>query len=120
MLCISPLSIWLSQVTSYEIRGGRSGTQTDLPPDLLGLPLVIAIIPLIHTHLSQLSEACDTPNQAAHYHILGLFSWLLNCQRVQKLAFQKNIILKHAGPPTSTIGSRTNGMFFSHFLPNIQ
>jgi hypothetical protein len=36
-----------------------------------GSPLIITIPPLLHTHLSQPHEVCDSPDQAAHYHTLG-------------------------------------------------
>jgi hypothetical protein len=37
-----------------------------------GFPLIIVILSLLPTRLSQSPEACYIPKQAAHYHILGL------------------------------------------------
>jgi hypothetical protein len=37
-----------------------------------GFPLIIVILPFIHTHLSPLPELCDSPDQAAQYHILKI------------------------------------------------
>jgi hypothetical protein len=31
--------------------------------------LLIVIKPLLHAHLSPLPDMCDSPDQAAHYHI---------------------------------------------------
>jgi hypothetical protein len=82
--CISPLSIWFSAgwlharfvvTVKWNLNTSSQG--------LLCLPLVFTILPLLHTHLSPLSEACDTRKQAAHYHILGLS----NCHRAKELAF---------------------------------
>jgi hypothetical protein len=58
-----------SRVISCEIRGGRSGT---FLTELLRFPLPISIPPLLHTHLSHPPAVCDSPDQAAHYHILSL------------------------------------------------
>jgi hypothetical protein len=39
--------------------------------EVLLLSPVSIIPPLFPTHLSQPHEACDSPDQAAHYHTLG-------------------------------------------------
>jgi hypothetical protein len=38
----------------------------------VGFPLLSIIPPLAHTHVSPPPEVWDSPEQAAHYHILGL------------------------------------------------
>jgi hypothetical protein len=57
----------------YAVRG-RSMTGASFPPSLFGFSLLITIPPLLHTHISPPPEVRDDPNQAAHYHILGLLS----------------------------------------------
>jgi hypothetical protein len=37
-----------------------------------GFPLLITNSPLLHTHVSLSNDVCDSPDQVAHYHILGL------------------------------------------------
>jgi hypothetical protein len=41
-----------------------------VPQCLLGFSLLIIIPPSLHTHISPSSEVSNTPDQAAHYHIL--------------------------------------------------
>jgi hypothetical protein len=52
--------------------GGQIGTGALIWLSFFGLPPLILIPPLLHTHLSPPPEVCDSPDQAAHYHILGL------------------------------------------------
>jgi hypothetical protein len=54
------------------IRGKWSNTGGRFPPRLFGFPLLVTIPPLFHTHLSPPLEVCDSPKQAAHYHIFRL------------------------------------------------
>jgi hypothetical protein len=56
------------RTTPYEIQGGWNGTG-------VGLPMLIIILQLFHTHISLPPEVCDSPYQAAHYHNLGLWVW---------------------------------------------
>jgi hypothetical protein len=60
-------------VTSTEIRGGQSGTTAGYYPSFLFgfLLLTIIIPPFINIYLLLPHEACDSPDQAAHYHTLG-------------------------------------------------
>lgn len=51
-------------LASYDIRGAHSSV-------FLGLPLLVAILPLLHTHLSPSHEVCNSPDQAANFHTLG-------------------------------------------------
>jgi hypothetical protein len=62
----------LSHVILYEIRGEQSGTGVRFSLSFFSFTLLIIIPPLLHTHLSLLLEVFDSPDQAAHYHILGL------------------------------------------------
>jgi hypothetical protein len=57
---------------SYEICGGRNYTGIDF---FFCFPLLIFIPPLLRTHSLLLPEAYDSPDQAAHYHILSLYVW---------------------------------------------
>jgi hypothetical protein len=41
-------------------------------PSSFGIPLLVIIPPLLHTHLSPLPEVFDSPDHAAEYHILSL------------------------------------------------
>jgi hypothetical protein len=54
-----------SRVNSCEIHGGPSWFLSQFP-----LPIITP--PLLHTHLSPPPVVCNSPDQAAHYHILGL------------------------------------------------
>jgi hypothetical protein len=38
-------------------------------PSSIGFPLLITILLLCHTHLSPPAEVCNSPEQAAQYHI---------------------------------------------------
>jgi hypothetical protein len=65
-------------VTTYEIRGGRSGAGASFTARLLGWglggSLLIIISSLAHTHIrvSPPLETCINPDQVAHYHTLIL------------------------------------------------
>jgi hypothetical protein len=59
-------------VTTYEIRGGQSGTGTGLTPSFFDFAILITIPQLLHTHLSPFPEVCDARDQAAPYHIFCL------------------------------------------------
>jgi hypothetical protein len=41
-------------------------------PSFFGLSLLMIISPLLHSRLSPISEVCNTRDQEAHYHIIGL------------------------------------------------
>jgi hypothetical protein len=58
-----------SRLTLCEIRGGQNGNGAGLHPSFFRFALLIAIPPLLHTHLSLPHEVCDSPDHAAHYHI---------------------------------------------------
>jgi hypothetical protein len=64
---VSGLSLWRAQVHTRvnpcEIFGGQCGSGTGFSLEFFIFPLLI-LISLPH-------EVCDTPEQAAHYHILG-------------------------------------------------
>jgi hypothetical protein len=62
-----------SQVTLCEIGGAKSGTGAGFTPSFFCFPLLIIIPPLLHTHLLLPPEMCDSPDQAAHYHVLDLY-----------------------------------------------
>jgi hypothetical protein len=59
-----------SQV-SCEILSGRIGPGGG-SPSVFGFLLLIIIPPLLHTHVQPLPDVCDSPEQAAHYQILGV------------------------------------------------
>jgi hypothetical protein len=60
-------------VASCEIRGGRSGAGAGyFPSCFFGFALLIIILPFHHIRVLLTPETCDSPEQAAHYHILGL------------------------------------------------
>jgi hypothetical protein len=59
-----------TRMTSSEITSAGAR----FSPSLYGFSLLIAILRLFHTHFSPLREVCVIPDQAAHYHILGLLS----------------------------------------------
>jgi hypothetical protein len=44
---------------------------SSLSQTFFGFAPLIIIPPLRHTHLSPSPELCDSPDHAAHYHILG-------------------------------------------------
>jgi hypothetical protein len=48
--------------------GAQNGTGADFSPNSFGSPLLI-VLP---------SEVCDSPDKAAHYHILGLFRGIIS------------------------------------------
>jgi hypothetical protein len=56
----------------YEIFCGQRGIGTGFCLSFFGFPVLIIILPLLGTHLSLSPEMCDSPEQAAHYHILSL------------------------------------------------
>jgi hypothetical protein len=62
-------------VTSCKIRDRNGCTGTGPAASLFAFLLLIIILPLLHTHLSPPSEVCDSPDHAAHYHILALQVW---------------------------------------------
>jgi hypothetical protein len=57
--------------TSHEINDGSSGTGTCSSPSFYSFPLKIILPPLLQAHLSWSSQVCNSPDQAAHNHILG-------------------------------------------------
>jgi hypothetical protein len=61
-----------TQVTSSDIRGGRSGTAADFS-EFFGFFLVVFIPSLLlrPACLSPSHEVCDSPDQAVLYHIHG-------------------------------------------------
>jgi hypothetical protein len=61
-----------ARVQSLMTLCGIRGTGAGFPPSYYGLPLPVIIPPLLRTHLSTPPEVRDSPNHAAHYHILGL------------------------------------------------
>lgn len=76
--------------------------------DFLLFSLVIIIPPLFHTHLSVASTVCNSPDQAACCHILGLLSRWHNLPP-QHLAGHKVSILWITG--TNTDNSTTEMVF---------
>jgi hypothetical protein len=63
----------LSWATPYKIGGERSGFEADYSPSFFRFPVRIIVPPLLHTGLSPPSNVCDSPDQAAEYHSLGLW-----------------------------------------------
>lgn len=63
-----------SQVNSCEIHGGWNGTETDFFPSVFGFSSLINTPPLLHTHVSLPLELCNSPQKAAHYHIVGFYA----------------------------------------------
>jgi hypothetical protein len=51
--------------------GGKAAVQQFFS-EFFCFPLLINIPPLFHIYLSPLHDACDSPDQAAHYHTLAL------------------------------------------------
>jgi hypothetical protein len=63
-----------ARATSCVIRGERSCIGFGSSSSFFCFTLLIIIPPLLHVHLSPLPlDTCDSPDQAAHYHILGLY-----------------------------------------------
>jgi hypothetical protein len=62
-------------VISCAIRDGPSNPAAGFSQSFSDFPLLIIIPSLLHTHLSKPNEVYDKPDQAAHYHILGLQVW---------------------------------------------
>jgi hypothetical protein len=65
-----PETRFQSRVTSSAIHDGRSDSSRFFS-EFFGFPLLIFILPLLHTHLSPPHEVCDSLDQTAHYHTLG-------------------------------------------------
>jgi hypothetical protein len=63
--------------SSYEIRGGRTGTAVGL--------IVIIILPILHIHISPFPEVCDSHAQGPHYRFISSRGSIANewCQRLQ-------------------------------------
>jgi hypothetical protein len=61
--------IW---VTLCKIRGGRGGTGAGFSVILFYFPLLMIIPQVIRTHLLPPPQVYSSPDQTAHYHILGL------------------------------------------------
>jgi hypothetical protein len=67
------MKLWVqSRVTSCEICGGRIVTEERFSLRFFRFPLIIIMPLLLHAYLSPPPEACHIPDQAAHYHNLGL------------------------------------------------
>jgi hypothetical protein len=58
------------QVTSFKVRSWHRVFSLCS----FHFPLIIIVLPLPHTHLSPPPEVCHSPEQGAHYHILGASS----------------------------------------------
>jgi hypothetical protein len=84
-----------SLVTSRKIHGGLNGTETGFPSRFFGFSLIIIILPLLYTQLSSPPpEVFDIPDQAAQYHLLGLWffagsalGWLQS-KKLSSISFQ--------------------------------
>jgi hypothetical protein len=63
-----------SRLNSSEIHGELCGTTAGFSVCFFGFPSLIMIPPLLHICLLLPLEVCDSPDQAAHYHILGFVS----------------------------------------------
>jgi hypothetical protein len=61
-----------TRINMCEIHGGLNGTVVVYLKSSFGFLLLIFIPPLLYTHLSSPTEMSASPDQAAHYHILGI------------------------------------------------
>jgi len=60
------------KVSTLKVNVKYSGNAAGFHMNLCHHPLLIIILPLIHTHCHHTLETCDSPDVAAHCHILGL------------------------------------------------
>jgi hypothetical protein len=60
-----------SRMTSCEVGDERSALEQVYSTSFFGFPMLISILPLLHTNLSLPPEMCDSCDRAANYHILG-------------------------------------------------
>jgi hypothetical protein len=65
--------------------------------EFFGFPPLITIPPLLHTYLSPPHEVCDSPEQAAHYHTLGLKLEASSLTRLFILRTIKTLFGKNTG-----------------------
>jgi hypothetical protein len=68
-----------------------NGTGEGFSPNFFKFPLLIIIPPF--------PEVCDSPNQAAHYHILGFLSWSLHLRKGTRLLTEEEVGLQARSQP---------------------
>jgi hypothetical protein len=99
-------------VTSGEIHGVQSGIGADFSLSSLVFTVLVIIPPSLLTHLSQLHEACSSPESAAHYHTLGLkLGFSSQIHHLAGLGFKYFYVTAHSGNPL-----RYNNPFWHFFF----